>query len=479
MGANKAIIPPPPPGFTLDQTIPPPPPGFVLDEPTNERSLAGFGANVVESGGRFLGDIGTAIMNPLDTAKAVGGLALGGFQKLIPGEQGAEKNVDALVNLYVDRYGGLENLKKTAYEDPVGMLADFATLAGGGAMLAKGAGMAAKGANLAKTAEMVGKVGRVAGAIGEVADPLRMAGKGVALAAKPLKPAAARLYESALKPSLAAKNVPKVAEQIKTGLREGIPVSQAGVEKIGNLIDDLQGKITDEIAARGQAGAKVSPMRIAARADETSAKFAKQVNPEADLQAISGAKKEFLNRHAIRDPDGNILGYRMIPVAEAQAVKVGTYQQLRKKYGELSGASIEAQKALARGIKEELVAAIPELAELNARESKLINLDSQLQKAVARIRNHQIFGIGTPIVAAGVGAVTESTKAALVAGAIRAMIDHPGLKSRLAIVINSAGKRNPTKYGHPTMATAISRVQEYIDALDASQAGSAGAPPTP
>ena len=41
--------------------------------------------------------------------------------------------------------------------------------------------------------------------------------------------------------------------------------------------------------------------------------------------------------------------------ADAQAMKQGTYRALGDKaYGELKGASIEAQKAQARGLKEEL-----------------------------------------------------------------------------------------------------------------------------
>jgi hypothetical protein len=61
-----------------------------------------------------------------------------------------------------------------------------------------------------------------------------------------------------------------------------------------------------------------------------------------------------------------------------------------KAYGELSSATKESQKALAREIKEELAAQFPEIAGLNAKEAKLQRTgyrwrrrnDSQLASAV-------------------------------------------------------------------------------------------------
>jgi hypothetical protein len=449
------------------------------DISTQKYSLGGFGENVLNSGGRMVGDIASAITSPVQTAKGLGGLALGLGEKLIPGRQDAEQNVDALVNLYVDRYGGLENIKKTMYEDPVGVLADFATLAGGAGLAAKGVGLVSKTANLGRVAQVAGKTARIAGIVSDVADPLRTAGR-VAGAGMRVVPGSARiagrLYESALKPSLAAKNIPRVAEQVATGLRESIPVSEKGAQKLSGLIDGLNVQISKEIS--NAKGAAVSPIKISQRTDQLAAKFSAQVNPADDLAAIAKAKAEFLDQFAIRDPQGNILGYRKIPASQAQAMKVGTYQQIRNSYGKLSTATVEAQKALARGIKEELAKAIPELAELNERESKLLGLDKQLQRAVARISNHQIFGIGTPIAAAGAGAVTGSPPIALATAVIRSVLDNPAMKSKLAISLNYVYKHKKG-FSHVSAKTAISRVQGYIDRLNNATDESGISQPTP
>jgi hypothetical protein len=432
------------------------------------RSLEGFGNNIRESGKRMIGDIAGAVSHPLDTAKAVGGIVAGLGEKLIPGEKiGHEQNVDALVKMYKDRYGSLENLAKTLYEDPVGALADISTLAGGAGLAAKGVGLAAKTANLGKAASVAGKVAKVAGTVAEVTDPMNVITKPVAAVAGK-SGMATRLYESALKPSLGKKNLPKIAGEIQTGLSEKIPVSAGGAQKIADAIDELQASITKNVTDAKNAGKTVSAEDIAKRADDLKAEFGKQVNPNADLRAIDKAKREFLNKYAIRDAEGKITGYKPIPVDEAQASKIATYQQVKKNYGQLSAASIEAQKSLARGIKEELVVAIPELADLNARESKLLNLDGVMEKAVSRIRNHQLFGIGTPLAMAGAEAATHSPKVALAIGAMRAVLEQPQIKSRIAIALNSLKARNPAKYGRPSRMTVASRVQEYIDSLSAS-----------
>ena len=73
------------------------------------------------------------------------------------------------------------------------------------------------------------------------------------------------------------------------------------------------------------------------------------------------------NKPALEMPQQNI------PVQLAQKLKQGTYKVLSGKYGEAGSAATEAQKALARGLKEEIASEVPAIAGLNAHESKLID----------------------------------------------------------------------------------------------------------
>jgi hypothetical protein len=65
--------------------------------------------------------------------------------------QSHQQNVDALLNLYKDRYGSIENFKNSLYTDPVGVLADVATLASGVGAAGKGVQLAADAGKLTKS----------------------------------------------------------------------------------------------------------------------------------------------------------------------------------------------------------------------------------------------------------------------------------------------------------------------------------------
>ena len=250
-------------------------------------------------------------------------------------------------------------------------------------------------------------------------------------------------YQSALKPSLRA-GAPNPEALAQTGLENQIPVSAAGAEKISGLIDNLNDSIKNTIAS--DPTKTVNAFGIADRLKQTAAKFQNQVNPTADLNAIRESGADFLQNNPTD-----------IPVQDAQALKTGTYQQLSSRaYGELGSATIEAQKALARGLKEELVTQFPEIAGLNAKESQLIDLDGALDTAVRRIGNHQLFGIGTPLAAAGAKAVSGSSGMAAVTGLAKAVFDNPVIKSKLAIALNQASK------GTITIPMAGARIQGYL-----------------
>ncbi len=259
------------------------------------------------------------------------------------------------------------------------------------------------------------------------------------------------LYQSALKPSRAIPAA-KTAAMVQTGLEQAIPVSPAGVEKLGSLIDDLNDKIAQQIQT--DPTRPINKFAVTSRLADTAKSFATQVNPEADLNAVSESGNEFLRNQPAQ-----------IAAENAQALKQGTYKQLRSKYGELQSATIESQKALARGLKEELANAFPELANLNAQDAKLYNLQEPLEKAVQRIGNHQLLGIGTPIAGGAAKAMTGSTTLATIAAALKFTVDNPIVKSRLAIALSRADQL--------TLPAAQQRVAAYLAGLDAASGGAA------
>lgn len=265
-----------------------------------------------------------------------------------------------------------------------------------------------------------------------------------------------RMYQSSLKPPPGSYSQPEVQSMVKTGLENDIPISAEGRTKLSGLIDDLNDKVKQQITAGSQAGMTVNKFDVASRLGQTAKKFSNQVTPISDLQNISDAGNEFLHNQPIN-----------ISALDAQALKSGTYQQLKETaFGSLKNSTIEAQKALARGLKEELQAQFPEIKELNSQEGQAINLDGALERAVNRTTNRDIFSLGGKI-ATGTGAVIGAAtggEPGAMAGSVAGPVLHhfltdPAIQSKLAIALNKASK------GSITIPAATSRVAAYVNQL--------------
>lgn len=290
--------------------------------------------------------------------------------------------------------------------------------------------------------------------------------KGAGLLARQTVPAARalseKMYQSALKPSTTYSPA-EVKSMVQTGLKNEIPVSEAGAAKLGDLIDDLNAKIKATVQSRP--GAVVDARAIASRLADTAKRFSTQVNPTADLKAISESGNEFLSTQP-----------GQIPAADAQALKQGTYTQLKgKAYGEMQTATKEAQKALARGIKEELNTQFPELKDLNAQDSKLYGLDEALERAVNRISNRNMVSLGGKVVA---GTLAGAATGHLMGGAgvglvLHEVITNPALQTKLAIAMSKASK------GAVTLPSARARIASYSAGLAAANASSGDNPANP
>jgi len=216
--------------------------------------------------------------------------------------------------------------------------------------------------------------------------PALMSGFAVQKAASPLMEAAGKsLMQSAVKPTLADLKSGKAARAIETMLKEGYNPTKGGVEAMKSRISDLN----DEIAQAIQnSNATVDKGKVASYLNDALQKFEKQVNPTADVNAIQNAWTEFLT-HPL------LAGSNKIPVQLAQEMKRGTYKALGdKSYGELKGAATEAQKTLARGLKEEISAAVPQVAAKNQLESELINAAKIAERRVLMDANKNPLGLG-------------------------------------------------------------------------------------
>ena len=220
--------------------------------------------------------------------------------------------------------------------------------------------------------------------VGLQAVPALIAGKMATTAAPAMEGGAKSLMRSTLKPILKDAKTGKAAQAIDTLLNEGVNVTPGGLRVLRDKIDDLNRQIADQIR---NSTATVDKRAVYGPIKEALDTFKMQVNPNADVATIKAAWNEFLNHPltTAKEPAANAslqawqkyidqLGNTGIPVQVAQEMKQATYRALgSKSYGELKGAETEAQKAIARGLKDEIAKAVPDISKLNAKDSELLN----------------------------------------------------------------------------------------------------------
>lgn len=115
--------------------------------------------NKTESALQFAKNVAHPIMHPLQTLETIGGTALGLMGKAgLYGSNEYEKYPDAIGKMVMDRYGSLDNFKKTLATDPVGVLGDFSALASG-------------------VPGVVGKVGRAVDPLNAITKPIEYGAK--------------------------------------------------------------------------------------------------------------------------------------------------------------------------------------------------------------------------------------------------------------------------------------------------------------
>jgi hypothetical protein len=234
---------------------------------------------------------------------------------------------------------------------------------------------------------------------------------------------ARRMYQGALKPTKAVVSRTPGGEQALAdiGLREGLNVSRGGVGKATAAIEGLDDQVAQALAGSNKT---VSRHAVSKRLNDTYGQFKDQVNPEADLNAIRNVGGVFKR---------TMPSSGQIPVQQAQRVKQGTYRAQAKKYGQQGGAEVEAEKALARGLKEEISNAVPAVAPLNRRSSELIQVRKALEDATRRSGNRDTIGL-TDVIAGG-----TNPKLLAATLAMRAVPQSMGARA-----INRTGQAGPT-----------------------------------
>lgn len=417
------------------------PEGAVVQEPTYAGLPAG--AKVIAESdiplsdvpGQALSNLGTSSWNtaknvvasflhPVQTMENISKTARGAIDYAAPGFSPENRpQAEAVGKFFADRYGGYENLKRTAATDPVGLLMDASTvLTGGGGILS----------GVSDAVSTAGKIGGMLSKVGEAINPVMIPFKAGAAASNKIAASKlpADLYTSALKPSTALTAEERV-KRVMTGLNERIPVTEKGLAQLEEGISGLNRDITQTVVHSTMQGKGIVKAKLVDELDKLQSFYNENyADPTPYVTAIEKLKKGFI----ASKPD-------VIPLGQAQSIKQTIYGEIStaydaaKKIGASNTAtgSVMGRKNLARSIKDEIVRIVPEVADLNARESAMIALNESVERAVGRISNWDLLGLAAPVVGAAAGTTPVAKIATTLAYRI---VGNPAVKSKLAIALS-------------------------------------------
>lgn len=391
-----------------------------IDQPPDQHSVSGFAGNVLESGGRFIGDtVKGALSIPGMLIKATTGDPVKSGQAVIDAIKGAPSAIGKYVS---DRYGSLGQAGETLYHDPIGVAGDVSTVAGGGALAAA-------------------KAPRIAGTLGKIermANPMTAIGAPIAAAGSKMRGGAVSANERMLKANKSTlAGMPQFGRTLEERSRAVAQallddphgqISKSGARRFSDRTDAIKRQVDALVDANPEArGSTAAIPEELARGRET---FRDQWAPSGDTSAYDAIASDVVNNPRINksqrqrvtrtetspivDERGQpittsttsaeVTGRTMVPkirASTARELTQGTYRNLGDKaYGELKGAQTQAHKAAGRAGRRILNEAIPEVEPLNRDISRRLDLGQVQDEAVFRSGKHDPISLGQQVMVA-------------------------------------------------------------------------------
>jgi hypothetical protein len=391
--------------------------------------------NILPSAGRAVKDVATAVMNPIDTAKGVGKIALGAAEKLIPGTQKHEEAANAVGQFFKDRYGSIDNVKQTFINDPVGFALDLSTvLTGGGAAISK-VGQVSK----------IGEIAKVGGAIakaGSIIDPIKAAATGAGKVAKPVVGAVGSAAKK-VAGSIPEKLMSSTLKLNPTDVRRIELPSYAGMSPEKWLLErQISGSI-DDITSQLDTIRKTSKSTV----DSSLAGIKQTINVEEKIpqvkQALVKVKEVFGDTPGNEDLVSKIDSFLNKPdltFTEINEVKRLLDREMRifKTTGEVAGGATargleNIRDSIKTFIEEEAKKyGIDNIKELNKETQVAVEIRKAILKKQQSLAGNRVFGLTDILVGVG-GTAAASPIGGLLSVALKKyLLENPKLRTALA-----------------------------------------------
>jgi hypothetical protein len=332
----------------------------------------------------------------------------------------------------------------------------------GGAALGGGAGEAARQlVNRARGAEAPATPAAAAGDIA-LQGGINGALEGVGQAVGPmLTKGAQAVYRGYLKPSLAAKNLPKADQIVRTAIDEALPVTASGFQQAGKVIAELNAE-ADRILQSSPGKVDIHDVadKLRTWAQRT---YNRPGRAPADFEAAMKVADR-IDAHPSITPTPPNAPVTDVSAAAANQIKRDMQSGASSAYGVKSGAEKTAEKTGASMLRQGVEQAAPEVGPVNARESKLIDVARALERATGREGNlSKTYGVRA-LVGGTVGAEeykrTGDPYSATAKAAAMAAGMHPAVATRAAILAAKIGERMPGQAPAAVARAAVQAISE-------------------
>lgn len=437
-------------------------------EVEEEKSLSGFGDNVVDSGYQYGKDMWEAVTNPIDTGAALAQLGIGTVQKLIPGQSDRfnyEHVADAVYDYYGDRYGGWDEVVDTAYNDPVGLLSDLSL---GGGSIAKLGAKAAKASK--KTAGAAPTLQKVGGAL-DLLDPTNL---GLGLAGRAGgkvvgKGPALKTTRENVKFST-AKNSPEnrtgAADRMaETMLKYKLdPTDPKSIDKLMDIIRAYEEQASGAVRNFDRQGGTIDAMPALQALEDLKSTYEGSANPDAPkkVDAIENYRAQAASN--LEDPNVSIQGSGRLTGQQALDARRAVDADIDWKATKpKQTATNEARKAYAGALRAELAKRVQGLAGTNAEFGKVLEIQDPLRRASQRNANNS--GLLRTLTTGNLGLITAAATggvAPLIIGMLNSKLLSPETQQNLAQMLYDR-QSGAKKISDRTIAIEVMRAIQEIE----------------
>lgn len=350
------------------------------EKPAEGKSVGGFLSNVLSSTGKLVADSATGLYG---AAKFAADMMPG--SPLDKKVERAQQMKDVVTNAPAilraaggavkDRYGSLDAIGNTLYNDPAGAAADLS------AVLSLGGTAAAT--KLPRTAAVLSRAG-------EVTNPMRLVATPVAKAVEYGTAAAVRPMLGPTPALLRQQRAPLEIE--RTALREGAVTERGAGRKLRAATAR-----TDAAAASATAAGAATPRSSVVQLPKTL-KEIEDVTPNIkELDDLAAFERE-----AVASLPDKMTPTELLTKRRAQDRAVDNAYRAEEKGGYIRGVRDKGQKELADNMRAQFRAAVPEAAESDALAQRLGLVRKSLNNANTRAKSIPMAGALTGI---GGGAV--------------------------------------------------------------------------